>query len=127
SLEPSDAMKDYSAARFNMVEGQVRPNRVTDAALIDAMLEVPRELFVPEAVRAVAYVDEDVPIGGGRYLAEPMVFARLVQEAAIEPGDVVLDVGCASGYSTAVLARLAGTVVALESDPELARLAARNL
>ena len=106
-----------------MVEGQVKPNKVTDPAIIDAMLEIPRELFVPSAQRGVAYVDEDLPIGRGRYLIEPMVLARMIQEAEIGAGDVVLDVGCASGYSTAVMARLANTVVAVESDHEFAQQA----
>lgn len=113
-------MTDYTAARLNMVEGQVKPNRVTDGALLNAMANVPRELFVPAASRGIAYVDEDISIGGGRYLLEPMVFARLVQEAGVGKEDVVLDIGCGTGYSTAVLARLANTVVALESDADFA-------
>ncbi|MEO3433174.1 protein-L-isoaspartate O-methyltransferase [Inquilinus sp. CAU 1745] len=113
-------MTDYTAARLNMVEGQVKPNRVTDGALLNAMANVPRELFVPAASRGIAYVDEDISIGGGRYLLEPMVFARLVQEARVGKEDVVLDIGCGTGYSTAVLARLANTVVALESDADFA-------
>ena len=103
-----------------MVNGQIRTNKVTDQRVAAALLAVPRELFVPKALRSVAYVDEDIAIGGGRYLMEPMVFARLLQAAEIEPRHVVLDVGCGTGYSTAVLARLAGSVVAIESDEELA-------
>jgi protein-L-isoaspartate(D-aspartate) O-methyltransferase len=102
-----------------MVEGQVRPNRVTDSLIVEAMETLPRELFVPKSLRGMAYVDEDLPIGNGRFLLQPMVLGRLLQEAQIEPGDVVLDVGCGSGYSTAVIARLANTVIGLESDPEL--------
>ncbi|HEY0833868.1 MAG TPA: protein-L-isoaspartate O-methyltransferase [Azospirillum sp.] len=113
-------MSDYAAARFFMVEGQIRPNKVTDHRLVEALMDVPRETFVPDAVRGIAYVDEDVPVGNGRYLMEPMIFARMLQEASIGEGDVVLDVGCATGYSTAVLARLAATVVGLESDDALA-------
>ena len=116
-------MTDFATARLNMVEGQVKPNKVTDPAIIDAMLEIPRELFVPAAMRGIAYVDEDLPIGRGRYLVEPMVLARMIQEAEIGPGDVVLDVGCTAGYSTAVMARLANTVVAVESDHEFAQQA----
>ena len=101
------AMIDYQSARLNMVESQVRPNKVTDFAVLDAMLEVPRERFVPEHLRGVAYVDEDVSLGGGRCLIEPMVFGRMLQLAAIAGGNVVLDVGCATGYSSTVLARLA--------------------
>ncbi len=107
-----------------MVESQVRPNKVTDPAIIEAMLAVPRERFVPPSLRGIAYVDEDIPLGGGRYLMEPMVLARLLQTAAIRPSDVVLDVGCGSGYASAVLALLARDVVALEEDPALMRQAA---
>lgn len=109
-------MTDYSDARFNMVEGQIKPNKVTDAALMNAMLNVPRDRFVPKSVRGIAHVDEDVPIGGGRYLMEPMIFGRLVNDAAIRPTDIVLDIGCGYGYSTAVLSRLASTIVSVESD-----------
>jgi protein-L-isoaspartate(D-aspartate) O-methyltransferase len=107
-----------------MVDSQVRPNKVSDPAILEAMLAVPRERFVPPALRGIAYVDEDIPLGGGRYLMEPMVLGRLLQAAAIVPGDAVLDVGCGSGYASAVIARLARSVVALEEDPALARLAA---
>jgi protein-L-isoaspartate(D-aspartate) O-methyltransferase len=119
----SPAASDYRSARLNMVESQIRPNKVSDPAIIDAMLAVPRERFVPEALRGIAYVDEDIPLGGGRYLMEPMVLARLLQIAAIEPGETVLDVGCGPGYASAVMARLARSVVALEEDAALARRA----
>jgi protein-L-isoaspartate(D-aspartate) O-methyltransferase len=118
---------DYTAARQNMVESQVRPNRVTDTRIVMAMLDLPRENFVPKPLRGVAYVDEDIHIGDGRYLMEPMVLARLVQAAAIGPEDVVLEIGTATGYGAAVMARLAGTVVALESDEALAKRAAKTL
>jgi protein-L-isoaspartate(D-aspartate) O-methyltransferase len=123
----SSAAIDYHSARLNMVESQIRPNKVSDPAILAAMLAVPRERFVPAALRGIAYVDEDVPLGGGRYLMEPMVLGRLLQAAAIAPGDVVLDVGCGSGYASAVMARLARDVVALEEDPVLARQAASLL
>ena len=110
-----------------MLDGQLRPNRLTDERLQEAIMAVPREPFVPAPLRGVAYVDEDVPLGGGRWLMEPMVLGRLLQSAELAAGDVMLDVGCATGYSTAVAARLVGTVVALESDPELVRLANENL
>jgi protein-L-isoaspartate(D-aspartate) O-methyltransferase len=120
-------MMDYAAARLNMVESQVRPNRVTDPRIVMAMLELPREKFLPKALRGVAYVDEDVPLGNGRYLTEPMVLARLLQAAAIAPEDTVLEIGTATGYGAAVMSRLAGKVVALESDSALATTAAATL
>jgi protein-L-isoaspartate(D-aspartate) O-methyltransferase len=120
-------MIDYANARHNMVESQLRPNKVTDERVIAAFAELPRERFLPKSLRGIAYVDEDIPLAPGRYLMEPMVMARLIQAAQIKPADVVLDVGCGIGYSTAVLARLASTVVAIESDPGLAREATRIL
>jgi protein-L-isoaspartate(D-aspartate) O-methyltransferase len=119
-------MIDYQSARLNMVESQVRPNKVTDPALIEAMLAVPREIFVPEQLRGIAYIDEDVPLGGGRFIMEPMVLARLLQLAAIEPEDAILDIGCGTGYASAVMARLGRSIVALEEDPRLARQAAQR-
>ena len=110
-----------------MVEGQIRPNRVTDPALIVALNTVPRELFVPQEAQGIAYVDEEIPVGNGRRLLEPMVLARMLQEAEITPRDVVLDIGCATGYSTALLAGLASTVIALESDPILFEQASKTL
>lgn len=103
-----------------MVEGQLRPNRVTDPALLAAMAELPREAFLPPAQRPLAYVDEDIPLGGGRALMEPMVFARLVQAAGIRPGSRVLVVGAGAGYGAAVLARMGASVVALEAPGPLA-------
>ena len=110
-----------------MVESQLRPNKVIDERLIQAMASVPRELFVPPNLRDVAYVDEDLPIADGRYLMEPLVLARLLQAAKISSTDAVADIGCASGYTAAVVAGLADVVVALESDAELAERASGNL
>lgn len=123
-------MIDFVTLRRNMVNGQIRTNGVTDAALIAALSDVPRERFVPEPRRAFAYVDDDLAVGGAdelRYLVEPMTLARMIQAAGLKPTDRVLDIGCASGYSAAILARLANSVVALESDPSLAATAAENL
>jgi protein-L-isoaspartate(D-aspartate) O-methyltransferase len=125
-------MIDFATARRNMVDSQIRPNRVTSPTLLQALLDVPRELFVPETERGVAYVDEDIPLQataeiGPRWLMEPMVFARLLQAAEIEKSEVVLHIGCGSGYGAAVLSRLAATVVAVESDPALSAAATSNL
>lgn len=120
-------MVDTAAARLNMVESQLRTNRVWDTRILDAFETVPRELYVPERARGFAYVDEDLPVGHGRYLMEPMVLARLIQAAEIGSADIVLDLGCATGYASAILAQLAATVVALEEVPDLARAAAAVL
>ncbi|MCF8469884.1 MAG: protein-L-isoaspartate O-methyltransferase [Parvibaculum sp.] len=123
-------MTDFAAARLNMVESQVRINSVTDGRVIDALSAVPRERFVPISRQGLAYMDEDIRISDNtppRFLMEPRVFARLVQLAAIGPDDLVLDVGCGTGYSTAVLSRLAGTVVAVECDEDLAARAGATL
>ena len=116
-------MLDFLAARTNMVESQLRTNKVTDPRVLGAFETVPRERFTPEDLTGVAYVDEDIAIGQGRYLMEPMVLARLLQAAAIDPNDMVLDIGCGSGYSSAILAQLAATVVAVEPDQALAKQA----
>lgn len=103
-----------------MVNGQILTNKVTDDQLASALLQVPREDFVPKSMRSVAYLDEDIPIAEGRYLMEPMIFARMLEAVDIEPDMLVLDIGCGTGYSTAVMARLAASVVALEADPTIA-------
>lgn len=107
---------DFTAARLNMVENQVRTNRISDQSVIDALSAVPREVFVPKPMRGFAYVDDDLDVGGGRFLIEPLILAKLIQAAQIAPTDVVLNIGDATGYATAVIARLAQTVVALECD-----------
>jgi len=120
-------MVDYAAARMNMVDSQIRTNKVTDATVISAFESVPREAFVPDRLAAVAYVDNNLPLGNGRFVMEPMVLARLLQEARPGPADVVLEVGSGTGYATAILARLAATVVALESDKDMAARAVKTL
>jgi protein-L-isoaspartate(D-aspartate) O-methyltransferase len=123
-------MFDFAAARRMMVDGQVRTSDVTDQRIIGAMLDLPRERFVPERHASVAYLDLDVAVTSttpARRLLKPMVLAKLVQAAEVGPQDRVLDVGCATGYSTALLARLAGSVMALEEDATLARHARENL
>lgn len=123
-------MTDYAAARLNMVESQVRPNGITDRRIIAAVERVPRELFVPESRRAVAYMDEDVPLDaahGPRALIEVMAFTRMLQHALIKPTDKVLLVGAGTGYGAAVVSQLAARTVALECDPALVASARRNL
>lgn len=117
---------NFAEARENMVESQVRPNGITDRRIIAAMAAVAREDFVAAQQRAIAYAGGELPLAGGRALTEPMTLARLIQLTAVETGDKVLHVGCATGYGSAVLARLARNVVALESDSGLAGRA-RNL
>lgn len=121
---------NFAAAREAMVESQVRPNGITDRRIIEAMASIAREDFVPEASRQVAYMDGDIPFTKGptpRCMIEAMALARLVQLAKIEPTDRILHVGAATGYGTAILARLGAAVVALESDASLAASARENL
>ena len=117
-------MSGFSTARQNMVDGQVRPSDVTDLRIIDAMLAVPREAFVPEGRRALAYLDLDLDVSEGasekRFLIKPVVTAKMLQAAEIKDTDNVLVVGCATGYTAALVARLAGRVTATEGDPVLA-------
>jgi protein-L-isoaspartate(D-aspartate) O-methyltransferase len=114
-------MSGFSTARQNMVDCQVRPSDVTDIGIIDAMLAVPREAFVPENQRAMAYLDLDLDISEGgpakRFLIKPVVIAKMLQATEIGDTDHVLVAGCATGYTAAVVARLAGRVTATESDP----------
>jgi protein-L-isoaspartate(D-aspartate) O-methyltransferase len=114
-------MIDFAQARRMMVDGQVRPSDVTDRDLLAAMLDVPRERFSPEAFASIAYLDRDIPIDPTRAMLKPMVLARLIQAAQVRHGDRVLDVACGSGYSSAILAPLAATVVALEDDAARSR------
>jgi len=118
-------MINFEQCRRNMVECQLRTNKVTDEGVLAAMGRVPREVFTGPEYETIAYVDEDLPIGYGRYLMEPMVLARMLQAARIGAEDVILDIGCGSGYSAAVCAQIGATVVAVESDPRLAADATR--
>ncbi len=118
---------DYSIPRHNMVVNQLRPNRVTDDLIVEAMDDLPREAFVPREKAGIAYVDESIDLGSGRQLMEPMVQALLLQAAEVASSDLALDIGCGTGYASAVLSRLASAVVALESDPGLAAQAAETL
>ena len=126
-------MTDFTSQRIGMIEMQIRPNAVTDRNLLAAMGAVPRERFVPASRRLLAYMDEALEVfpaidgAPARYLLAPMVLARLIQLASVEAHDRVLDVGCATGYSTAVLALLAESVIGLEPEPALAAAAAETL
>ncbi len=111
---------DYAAARRHMVDSQILPNRVTDTRIIDIMSTLPRESFVPESRKGIAYVDEALDIGNGRFLMEPMVTARLLQSLSPRADDIALVIGCSSGYTAACLAKIVSTVVVIESDAELA-------
>jgi len=116
-------MADYATQRFNMVEAQVRTNDVTDPRIHAAMLAVAREQFVPAARRAMAYADVPVEVAQGRFLLDPRSFAKMLQLAALRPGDNVLDVACGTGYSSVVIGQLVKTVTALEQDADLVRIA----
>jgi protein-L-isoaspartate(D-aspartate) O-methyltransferase len=120
-------MTDFALARRNMIDGQLRPNRVTSAELLAVVGKLPRERFLPEGLRSVAYSDEDVPLGNGRYLIEPMVLARLIQ--TLQPGaaDRAMVVAAGRGYGAALLAGLVGSVIAVESDASLAAASAETL
>lgn len=117
------ALPDFATARAMMVDSQVRPNKVTDPRVLAAMRRLPREAFVPPGAAARAYADEDVPLGNGRYLMEPMVIARMVQTAAIRPGDRALVVAAGTGYGAALLAECGAAVTALEEDEALLAIA----
>lgn len=109
-------MIDFAQRRTMMVDTQVRPSDVTKFPIIDAMLDTPREAFVPEALREAAYIGENLDLGGGRTLLEPRTLAKMIDALAIEPTDIVLDVACGLGYSTAIAAQLADFAVGVESD-----------
>ena len=114
-------MIDFATARRTMVDSQLRPTDVTDRELLASFLDVPRERFVPAELASVAYLDRDVAVDAKRALLKPMVLARMMQAAEIKPGDRALDVACGTGYSAAILARLAAAVTALDDDAERLR------
>ncbi|MBF0325767.1 MAG: protein-L-isoaspartate O-methyltransferase [Alphaproteobacteria bacterium] len=118
---------DFAAARFNMVESQIRTNRVIEPRIVRALGAVPREMFVSKPMRAFAYVDEDLDVGAGRVVMKPLILAKLLEAAGIKDSDVVLNIGDCTGYVTAVLARLAQTVVSIEADPEMVARSGQTL
>lgn len=113
-------MSDYAAARHAMVDCQVRPSDVTRYAIIDAMLWAPRERFVGKAKRDIAYAGAEIELAPGRVLLDPRCFAKMVEAARIGSSDLVLDLAPGSGYSTAIIARMAEAVIAVEPDADLA-------
>jgi protein-L-isoaspartate(D-aspartate) O-methyltransferase len=120
-------MTDFAAAREAMVDSQVRTSDVTRYSIIDAMLWCPRELFVPRARRDVAYAEAEIPLAPGRAMLTPRAFAKMLEAAQIGQGDLVLDLAPGTGYSTAVISRLAAAVVAIEPDAQLAKQATEAL
>ncbi|PLL12394.1 protein-L-isoaspartate O-methyltransferase [Tabrizicola sp. TH137] len=120
-------MSDFATRRVMMVDTQVRPSDVTKFPIIEAMLTVPREVFVPQAKREAAYVGENLDIGAGRVVLEARTLAKMLDALDVQPTELVLDLGCGFGYSTAVIARLADAVVAVEEDEALAAEAQRSL
>lgn len=126
------AEADFLQLRRNMVDSQIRTTDVTDLRLLEAILAIPREEFVPAGRRAVAYVDDDIDVtlpgsAERRFLMNPSPMARIIQLAAVKPGDVVLDVGCGAGYVSAVLSKLAATVIAVDNDKAVVDAAAATL
>lgn len=113
-------MTDFAARRRMMVDTQIRPADVTKYPIIDAMLSVPREIFVPDAQRDIAYAGEDLPLGAGRVLLEPRTLAKMLDTLDLGPDELVMDVGSGFGYSAAVIARLAQAVIAVEEDEAMA-------
>lgn len=118
---------DFAAARLNMVNSQILPNRVTDEKVISVMAELPRESFLPKPLQGIAYADEALAIGEGRYVMEPMIIARLLQALELKPTDVALSIGCGCGYGVAALASIVNTVVAVEADGTMAGRASQTL
>lgn len=116
-------MQDFVQNRTTMVDNQVRTCDVTNIELLDALLSVPREAFVGANKQDFAYIDEDIALGNGRFLMEPAPFAKLVQACSVKPDDLVLDIGCATGYSSAVFSQLASMVIGVEQDEDLAEKA----
>ena len=118
---------DFATARRNMVNCQILPNQVDDERIIGALMEIPREIFVPDHLEGIAYVDESLPLGERRYVMQAMAIARLLQIASLKIEDLALSIGCGTGYAVAILANIIDTVVALESDKGLIQKTSENL
>ena len=120
-------MEAFEVARINMVKSQILPNRIKNGALVDIVMEIPRHIFVPEDKQGIAYIDGSLPVGGGRYILPPMVFAKMIEALDIKGDESALDIACGTGYSSAVLANLCKKVFSVESNKDLASKAHLNL
>lgn len=120
-------MEAFEIARTNMVKSQILPNNITNSAFIDVIMEIPRHIFIPENKQGVSYIDSSLPVGDGRYILPPMVFAKMIEALNIKGDESVLDIACGTGYSSAVIANLCKKVVAVESSTDLASKAHLNL
>ena len=120
-------MPDFDRLRQTMVDTQLRTNKVRDERILDSMAEIPREKFTPRDVSSLAYLDEDIPIGPNRAMIEPMILARMIQATDLNSEEVVLDVASGTGYSAAVLGRIARVVVAVESDDEMVQKSSQQM
>ena len=118
---------NFEQARFNMIEQQIRPWEVLDQRVLDTLASMPREDFVPERYRNLAFSDVAIPLGHGEFMFKPTVEGRLLQALAVKPSDLVLEVGTGSGYLTACLARLAGSVVSVDIVPDFIEVARQKL
>ncbi|MDP1725020.1 MAG: protein-L-isoaspartate O-methyltransferase [Alphaproteobacteria bacterium] len=118
---------DHNTARINMVHGLLRPNQVVEERIVEAILTTPREKFLPKEVQNISYIDSDLSLGEGRFLMSPLTFSRLVQASMIQEDDVVLDIGCGMGYSTAILGKLASSVIGIDEKPEFLSNATEEL
>ena len=119
-------MFDYSQARTHMLDSQILTNGIIDPNIIEAFNSTPREKYVTEGQGGIAYTDEDISLGNGRFIIEPMVHAKMLQAVEPKAHEIALDIGCASGYSSAILSPLVTTVVALEDDKALLEAASNN-
>ncbi|MCP3868561.1 MAG: protein-L-isoaspartate O-methyltransferase [Gammaproteobacteria bacterium] len=121
------ATESLEKARFNMVQQQIRPWEVFDQRVLDILDTLPREKFVPEKYRNLAYADTEVPIDAGQHMLFPRIEARLMQALAIQPDDIILEIGTGTGFLTACLAKLGTRVVSLDIRPEFIEQAAKRL
>ena len=114
-------------SRKNMVDGTLRPSQVTQDKVISAFLTVPREVFISKHLQNVAYIDDNVEVSKDRFLLNPVILARMIQSANVQESDLVLDVFCATGYSTAILSHISTTVVGIDQDSDMIGQAAKNM